>query len=97
MPPEDGVTMVDPLDPNRRRPIPEKTASEDLLVPIFRAGRRVYDPPPLTSIRQRVSSELSRFHAGVKRFVNPHRYPVGLERNLHVLRTRLIVEARGSA
>jgi len=96
-PPEVPVTMVDPLDSTRRRSIPDDASSEDLLVPIFRAGRRVYDPPPLASVRQRVSSELSRFHAGVKRFVNPHRYPVGLERALHDLRTRLIVEARGSA
>src|SRR6266850_1505535 len=94
MPPEDPVTMVDPLDATRRRTIPAGTPSQDLLVPIFRAGRRVYDPPPLVEVRKRVSGELSRFHAGVKRFVNPHRYPVGLERRLHDLRTRLIVEAR---
>jgi nicotinate phosphoribosyltransferase len=97
MQPKGAVTMVDPLDPTRRRTIPEGTPSEDLLVPIFRAGRCVYDPPPLTSVRQRVASELFRFHAGVKRFVNPHRYPVGLERAVNDLRTRLIVEARGSA
>ena len=94
MPPKGPVTMVDPLDPTRRRTIPAGTPSQDLLVPIFRAGRRVYDPPPLTEVRRRVADELSRFHAGVKRFVNPHRYPVGLERGLHDLRTRLIVEAR---
>jgi len=94
MPPKGPVTMVDPLDPTRRRTIPAGTPSQDLLVPIFRAGRRVYDPPPLPEVRRRVSDELSRFHAGVKRFVNPHRYPVGLERGLHDLRTRLIVEAR---
>ena len=94
MPPKGPVTMVDPLDPTRRRTIPAGTPSQDLLVPIFRAGRRVYDPPPLPEVRRRVSDELSRFHAGVKRFVNPHHYPVGLERGLHDLRTRLIVEAR---
>jgi nicotinate phosphoribosyltransferase len=97
IPPGGPVVMVDPLDPTRRRTIPEGTPSADLLVPIFRAGRRVYEPPPLTEVRKRVSSELSRFHSGVKRFVNPHVYPVGLERGLHDLRTRLIVEARGSA
>ncbi len=97
MPPGGSVVMVDPLDPTRRRTVPEGTPSADLLVPIFRAGRRVYDPPPLVEVRKRVTSELSRFHSGVKRFVNPHLYPVGLERGLHDLRTRLIVEARGSA
>ena len=97
MPPASPVTMVDPLDPTRRRTIPEGSASRDLLVPIFRSGRRVYDPPPLLEVRKRVSDELSRFHSGVKRFVNPHRFPVGLERGLHDLRTRLILEARTGA
>jgi nicotinate phosphoribosyltransferase len=92
--PRGAVTIVDPLDPTRRRTIPEDTPFADLLVPIFRAGRRVYHPPPLDDLRRRVADELSRFHAGVKRFVNPHRYPVGLERDLHELRTQLILEAR---
>ena len=95
MAPSGSVTMVDPLDPTRRRTLPADTPVQDLLVPIFRAGRRVYDPPPLVDVRRRAADELSRFHSGVKRFVNPHRYPVGLERGLHDLRTRLIVEARG--
>jgi len=95
MVPSGSVTMVDPLDPTRRRTLPAGTPAQDLLVPIFRAGRRVYDPPPLVEVRRRAADELSRFHSGVKRFVNPHRYPVGLERGLHDLRTRLIEEARG--
>jgi nicotinate phosphoribosyltransferase len=89
-----AVTIIDPLDPTRRRTIPESTPSDDLLVPIFRAGRRVYDVPSLAQVRQHAADELARFHPGVKRFVNPHRYPVGLERELHELRTRLILEAR---
>jgi len=39
-------------------------------------------------------AELSKFHAGVKRFVNPHQYPVGLEKGLHDLKTRLVLAAR---
>jgi hypothetical protein len=30
----------------------------------------------------------------VKRLVNPHQYPVRLERKLHRLKTKLILEAR---
>ena len=33
--------------------------------------------------------------AGVKRFVNPHQYPVGLEQSLYDLRTELILRVRG--
>ncbi len=86
--------MVDPADPTRRREIPAEATSEDLLVPVFRRGRRVYDPPPLAKARARTKDQLARFHAGVKRFLNPHRFPVGLEKRLHELRTRLVLEAR---
>jgi nicotinate phosphoribosyltransferase len=61
----------------------------------MRAGRVVYAPPPLEDTRRRTQEQLARFHPGVKRFVNPHRYPVGLERQLFELKTRLILEARG--
>jgi nicotinate phosphoribosyltransferase len=88
--------MVDPLDPTRRRAFAKGVVGEDLLVPIFQRGRRVYDPPPLAAARARTLAQLARFHVGVKRFVNPHRYPVGLERGLHDLRVRLVLEARGA-
>jgi hypothetical protein len=45
--------------------------------------------------RQRTYDQLSHFHGGVKRFVNPHRYPVGLEKDLFDLRTDLILRTRG--
>ena len=87
--------MIDPLDPTRRRIIPAGTASEDLLVPVFRAGRRVWQPPPIEEVRRRAQSQLAAFHAGIKRFLNPHQYPVGLEAGLHNMKTELILKARG--
>jgi nicotinate phosphoribosyltransferase len=86
--------MIDPLDQTRRRLVPAGTPGEDLLVPVLRAGTPVWSPPPLSEVRARTLSELSRFHSGVKRLVHPHGYPVGLERGLHDLRTRLVLEAR---
>ena len=88
-------TIVDPADLTRRKEIPAGMASEDLLVPVFRGGRRVYDPPPLAEVRRRGQQQLQSFHPGIKRFVNPHQYPVGLELGLFDLKTRLILEARG--
>jgi len=69
----------------------------DLLVPIYRAGKRVYDPPPLEDVRRRCKEQLARFDAGIKRFENPDPYPVDLEPRLFDLKTRLIAEARGLA
>ena len=87
--------IVDPLDHTRRRELPAGARGADLLAPVFRKGKLVYERPPLTASRQRTQDELGRLHAGVKRFVNPHQYPVGLEKGLFDLRTRLILEARG--
>jgi nicotinate phosphoribosyltransferase len=92
-----GPTIVDPFDFSRRKHIPAGAKHEDLLVPVFRAGRRVYDVPPLAASRERTVAQLAKFHQGIKRFVNPHQYPVGLERSLHELKTRLVLEARGVA
>jgi len=94
--PEPSRTIVDPLDLTRRRTIAADAPHEDLLVPVFRGGRRVYALPPIEEIRARRAAQLARFHPGVKRFVNPHRYPVGLEAKLFDLKTRLILEERGA-
>lgn len=91
------AVIVDPTDPTRRKIMPPSLAFKDLLLPIFREGQRVYQPPPLPAIRDFAAAELHRFHAGIKRFVYPHQYPVGLEESLHELKTRLILQARGLA
>jgi nicotinate phosphoribosyltransferase len=92
-----AATIIDPLDMTRRRSFPADAASEELLVPVFRAGRLVYEVPPIEAARARAREQLAGFHAGIKRFVNPHRYPVGLEQGLFDLKTRLVLEARGLA
>jgi nicotinate phosphoribosyltransferase len=94
-PPPARPMIVDPLDLTRRREIASDESGVDLLTPAVRGGRVVGDRPPLPAIRDRAREELARFHAGVRRFVNPHRFPVGLEKGLFDLRTRLILEARG--
>jgi nicotinate phosphoribosyltransferase len=93
----DPPVIVDPADLTRRKAMPATATAEDLLVPIFRRGERVYEPPDLPSVRRRVQEQLAGFHGGIKRFTYPHLYPVGLERQLFDLKTRLVLEARGLA
>jgi nicotinate phosphoribosyltransferase len=88
-------TMVDPMDMTHRKTIPSGTPGEDLLAPVFCRGQCVYRLPSLEQSRKRLQEQLEMFHAGVKRFVNPHRYPVGLELGLHERKTKLILKARG--
>ncbi|HEX7375813.1 MAG TPA: nicotinate phosphoribosyltransferase [Pirellulales bacterium] len=87
--------IVDPQDDTRRKRIASDAQGADLLTPVFRGGRLVYESPPLTAIRDRTRRQLECFSAGIKRFDNPHSYPAGLEPRLHELRKRLILEARG--
>ena len=89
--------IVDPIDATRRRRVERGAAHTDLLVPVFRGGKAVYESPSLAAMRDFAKQQLAGFHAGIKRFVHPHAYPVGLELGLHELKTRLILEARGVA
>jgi nicotinate phosphoribosyltransferase len=66
---------------------------DGLLVPVYRGGKRVYDPPPLTEIRAHRERQMAMFPPGIKRFSEPDRYPVELEPALFELKTRLIREA----
>lgn len=87
-------TIVDPADLTRRKTFATTSNSRDLLVPVFRGGKRVIDLPSLHAIREHRAADLARFHSGIKRFENPHRYPVGLEKNLFDLKTELILSLR---
>lgn len=89
------VTIVDPVDATRRWVLARRTAHEDLLVPVLRAGKPVYASPPLAQLRERTARQLQSLPPGLKRFVNAHEYPVGLERTLHELKTELVLEAKG--
>jgi nicotinate phosphoribosyltransferase len=89
---EPGTLMIDPFDPTRRRSF--EGEGRDLLVPIFRDGDLVCDAPAIGEASAHRERDLARFHPGIKRFANPHRYPVGLEAGLYELRTKLIMQGR---
>ena len=86
--------IIDPADPTRSKSFHDAASFEELLVPVFRGGQRVWTAPPLTESRERTRRQLAQVHPTIRRFLNPHRYPVGLEPSLHELRTRMILEAR---
>jgi len=90
-------TLVDPVDVTRRKRVPEGTAFEDLLVPVFRGGKVVYRAPGLPEIRQRTQQQLSQLHPTLRRFLNPHLYPAGLERGLHEYKLDLVLRAKEAA
>ncbi len=91
-----GCQIVDPLDPTRKKYIEGNFESRDLLQPIFRGGKRVYELPLLSSIQENTKKELNTFSAGIKRFINPHQYVSGMEKSLYDLKVDLIDQIRSS-
>lgn len=87
--------MIDPADPTRRIAFPLDQPYEDVLVPIFKDGVFIYEQPTLQQMRERRNDQVLGLHAGIRRLDNPHQYPVGLERQLHDRRTKMILEAKG--
>ena len=87
--------MIDPLDLTRRRSFLATQPFEDLLKPVFRNGSFVGNDEGIEAVRQRVVDDLDRLHPGIKRFVNPHVYPVGLGESLFKMRAELLLKLRG--
>lgn len=87
-------TIVDPADATRQKSLSTSTSAEDLLVPVMRNGARLAAPELLAAIRERAANQLRQLHPGIRRFMNPHSYPVGLDIGLHELRSQMIRQLR---
>jgi nicotinate phosphoribosyltransferase len=92
--PKSGWVIVDPIDFTRRKSVPRGTTYIDMLVPIFRNGKIVHEAESAPKIREYSKAQLAQFHSSIRRLLNPHQYPVGLERGLHDLKTDLILRTR---
>ncbi|UUO05194.1 nicotinate phosphoribosyltransferase [Blastopirellula sp. J2-11] len=87
--------IFDPADPLRRKKLPAKLESESLLLPVMRQGEVVYTSPPLAEMQARTKAQLEQFHPSVLRLLNPHSYPVGIDKKLFRQREQMIREAHG--
>jgi nicotinate phosphoribosyltransferase len=94
--PVHGEVIVDPADPLHMRMIEPDWRSVEVVVPAMRGGKRVGPRPSLEEIRARARAQIGGLHPGIRRLLNPHIYPVGLERHLHERRTGLVLERRRS-
>jgi nicotinate phosphoribosyltransferase len=66
----------------------------DLLVPIFRAGKVVYEGPSIEASREHLRKQLSCAPTEILRLKDSTPYKIGLERSLHELRSKLIAGVR---
>ena len=75
------LTIFDPLATWKKKRIYNFKAQE-LLVPIFLNGKRVYDSPTLPEIREYCRQQVDTLWDEVKRFDYPHKYYVDLSDKL---------------
>ena len=103
------VVIVHLADPLRRRAVEPDLQWRDLLRPWFRSGQPVQSSDnseadeselrraEVQAARARAARSLSELHPTIKRALNPHEFPAGLEESLHEKRARLILRARGAS
>ena len=75
------LEIFDPSATWKRKTVYDFTAKE-LLVPIFKNGKLVYDLPSLDEIQKYCAQQIDTLWDEVKRFDNPHTYYVDLSQKL---------------
>lgn len=83
------LEIFDPEATWKRKTLTDFTARE-LMVPIFRKGKRVYDSPPIQEIRSYCAEQVDTLWDEVKRFENPHNYYVDLSQKLWNIKHQLL-------
>lgn len=86
--------IVDPADALHQRAIDAEWRPVELVLPAMRGGVRVAPAPTLDEVRARARDQIRNLHPATRRLLNPHIYPVGLERRLHERRTSLVLQRR---
>ena len=91
-----GEVIVDPMDGLRRKDLSGKTWRE-LLIPLARAGKTVLSDElrSAKAAQARTKQGLATLDESQKRTLNPHTYPVGLDKDLFDRRRDLVAQLRG--
>ncbi len=89
-------TIVDPYDSLRRKKLANKQF-ETLLKPLARQGKCVLESQNRDAMaaQSRARIGLNELDETQKRLLNPHTYPVGLEKHLFTRRQALVAQMRG--
>jgi nicotinate phosphoribosyltransferase len=86
--------LLDALNAGVSQAMPAHDGAQNLLVPIFVAGKCVYALPSLQAIRAHSLAQQAAFPATILQLQNASDFPVGLEQNLFDLKMSLIQKAK---
>jgi nicotinate phosphoribosyltransferase len=82
-----------PVFPHIYKVYPPGFEREELFVPVFTNGKRVYDTPPLREVQENTKKNLDRLGSEFKRFQNPHVYHISLSEKLFRVKQELLMNA----
>ena len=85
-------TLVSLSQPDTQHTVAADAQSTDLLIPIVRGGKVVWEEPPIAAVRARAAEQLSSLPAGV--VYGGDEYPTGLSPQLSSLKASLMAAAR---
>lgn len=91
----DEPVIVDPLDAQRRKRFSAGQDYTTLLRPLARAGKLQDVDLSARTASARRAQQLELLDDSIKRFMNPHGYPCGIERGLYRRRQKLVVRELG--
>ena len=91
IPEKDGYVIFDPNAVWKKKTLNNFYVRE-LLVPIFKKGKRVYDSPDIQTIRQYCADQIETLWEETLRFENPQTYYVDLSQKLWNVKNELIEE-----
>ena len=83
------LELFDP-DATWKRSVFTNFTAKELLVPVFRAGKRVYNSPPIAEMRAYCAGQIDLLWDEVKRFENPLNYYVDLSQKLWDIKQSLL-------
>jgi nicotinate phosphoribosyltransferase len=72
---------------------PSRFSRQELMIPVFQAGRLIYTPPSLKKVQENSRRNLEQLGFEFKRLKKPRIYPVGLSRKLMKIKKDLLREA----
>ena len=91
--PEEDMTIFDPNEPWKKTRLAGGSYTlRELLVPVFKDGKCIYESPSVMEIQEICNKEKDTIWDETKRFVNPQEIYVDLSQKLYDMKTALLNE-----
>ena len=92
-----SCTIINPNNNLQQKVFSSSTLRRNILQIVMKNGKISYTFPTIEKVRKNTINQLSKFDDSIKRLVNPHLYPVGLEKKLFNLKKQLISQYKTDA